>query len=151
MIYDNEYQMYHGGQQFNNAVDNGTFDGYVIMMQSQVSFGGGHYAYLKEIIDYMVEYNKLDPFKVITNGLSAVDAILAEGGNYTNTMYPTLGHGVWNTAWDEPDFWPYVNRYYKSDPWPLFGRTEFCPGETYNVTLALMTGFNNYEWRKMEF
>ncbi|MEO8711979.1 MAG: hypothetical protein ABI405_07655, partial [Parafilimonas sp.] len=34
-IYDNEYQLYHGGQGFAAAVDNGTYDGYVLVMQSQ--------------------------------------------------------------------------------------------------------------------
>src|SRR5258708_7169742 len=31
---DNEYQLFHGGDVFDNAVTNGTFDGYVILMQS---------------------------------------------------------------------------------------------------------------------
>jgi hypothetical protein len=34
-IYDNEYQLYHGGQGFANAVTNGSFDGYILCMQSQ--------------------------------------------------------------------------------------------------------------------
>src|SRR5690349_14404461 len=70
-IYDNEFQLYHGGQSFMNKVENGTFDGYVLMMQSQGFWGGGHYQYLKELIDYMVINNKLDPFHVVDNGLSA--------------------------------------------------------------------------------
>jgi len=35
-IYDNEYQLYHGGQGFDNSVSNGSFDGYILCMQSQV-------------------------------------------------------------------------------------------------------------------
>src|SRR5690348_14858725 len=33
-IYDNEYQLLNGGQKFMNAVDDGTFDGYILCMQS---------------------------------------------------------------------------------------------------------------------
>ncbi len=31
-IYDNEYQLYHGGQLHMNAVDNGQFDGYLLYL-----------------------------------------------------------------------------------------------------------------------
>src|SRR3981081_1966400 len=67
-IYDNEFQLYHGGEQFMNNVDNGTFDGYVFLMQSQGFWGGDQYLLVKEIIDYMVINNKLDPFHVADNG-----------------------------------------------------------------------------------
>lgn len=70
-IYDNEYQLYHGGDNFAAAVDNGTFDGYILCMQSQGFWGAGQYQYIAEIIDYMVANNKLDPFRVSDNGLSA--------------------------------------------------------------------------------
>src|ERR1700759_5550145 len=72
-IYDNEYQLYHGGDDFLAAVNNGTFDGYVLCMQSP---GNGYwdeseYQQITELIDYMVTNNKLDPFRVSDNGLSA--------------------------------------------------------------------------------
>ena len=70
-IYDNEYQLYHGGDVFQTAVDNGTFDGYILCMQSQGFWGDGQYQYLTEIIDYMIANNKLDAFQVSDNGLSA--------------------------------------------------------------------------------
>ena len=199
-IYDNEYSLLHGGQKFRDAVDNGNFDGYVIVMQTPGgSWGVSEYVFMREIIDYMIINNKLDPFRVITNGLSAGaqgtwemynnyptyvasllpmsgvysafsqpsyvnnvkftpiwnfhggldgspapytafqvrDAMDAQGANYKNTLYPTLGHGTWNTAWAEPDFWPYVNKANMSNPWPLFGRTEFCPEDQINVTIGL--------------
>lgn len=209
-IYDNEYQLYHGGDDFAAAVDNGTFDGYILCMQSQGFWGAGQYQYIAEIIDYMVANNKLDPFRVSDNGLSAGgqgtwemmfnypayiaaaipmssvsigykdasnvnkakftpiwlvqggkdgspapptaqqvrDAFVAAGGNFTYTEYPDLGHGVWDRLWTEPDFFPYILRAYGSNPWPLTGRTEFCPNDNINVTLGLPTGFNEYQWRK---
>ena len=50
--------------------------------------------------------------------------------------------------WAEPDFIPYMLRAYSSNPWPLFGRSEFCPGDPINVTIGLTAGFDQYEWRK---
>lgn len=209
-IYDNEYQLYHGGQGFSNSVDNGSFDGYILCMQSQGFWGGSQYQYITEIIDYMVTNNKLDAFRISDNGLSAGgqaswemmmnfptyvaasvpmsgvsigykdnsvvnalkftpiwlfqggldgspapstaqqvrDAFLNAGGNFKYTEYPDLGHGVWDRVWTEPDFYPFLLRAYGANPWPLTGRTEFCPADAINVTLGLAPGFSAYEWRK---
>jgi large repetitive protein len=210
-IYDNEFQLYHGGQQFRDNVDNGNFDGYVLAMQTQNGFWGTPaYDAMKAIIDYMVVNNKLDPFRVVDNGLSAGgtgtwemslqnptyiaatlpmsassteyyqaaninklkfmpvwifqggldgnpdpyttklvrDAYLNAGANFKYTEYPNLGHGTWNTAWAEPDFYPFVLRANAANPWPLTGRQEFCPGDAINITLGLTPGFAQYEWRK---
>lgn len=210
-IHDNEYHLYHGGEVFNNAVNSGAFDGYVLFMQSPGGFfGGAHYQNIAELIDYMVANNKLDPFRVSVNGLSgggqaswemlinkpayiaaslpmswtqteykqpAVvntvkhtplwifqggqdgspapstseqvrDAILGAGGNFRYTVYPELGHGTWDKAWSEPDFFPFLTRAYAANPWPHFGRTEFCPGDAINVTLGLNPGFGAYQWRR---
>ncbi len=208
-IYDNEYQLYHGGDVFQAAVDNGTFDGYILCMQSQGFWGSGQYQYITEIIDYMIANNKLDPFQVSANGLSAGgqgtwemlldhpnyissalpmsnvsigykdtsvvnvvkytpmwlfqggvdgapapstaqqvrDAMLAAGGDFTYKEYPTLGHDTWDSTWLQPDFWPYMLRAYCSNPWPLTGRTKFCPGDNINVTIGLAPGFDAYQWR----
>ncbi len=207
-IYDNEYSLYHGGDVFNAAVDNGTFDGYVFIMQSQGFWGGNQYTYTKEIIDYMIANNKLDPFAVSDNGLSAGgqatwemlltypnyiasaipmsqvdisykdadtvnevkftpiwniqggldgapapstahqvrDAMLAAGGNYRYTEYPNLGHDTWDQTWTEPDFYPFMLRAYASNPWPLTGRTAFCPNDTINVIMGVAPGFDQYQW-----
>jgi len=209
-IYDNEYQLYHGGQFFNNSVNNGTFDGFILTGQSASFWGGDHWNYIRDIIDYMVVNNKLDPFQIANNGLSAGgnacwnsiastptyytatlpmcgievsfanstlinnikykpiwyfqgaldgsptaytakyvrDQFLAAGANFNYKEYPTLAHGIWNTVWAEPDFFPFINRSYGSNPWPLNGKSQFCPGETINTTIGLAPGFDQYEWRK---
>ncbi|MBS1659465.1 MAG: fibronectin type III domain-containing protein [Bacteroidetes bacterium] len=208
--YDNEYQLYHGGDVFLNAVNNGTFDGYVIALQTAGGWGANEFQLLKELIDYMGTNNKLDIFHVTGNGLSGggggtwamflanptynagiapmsgVDvsyanndivtkclyqqiwnlhggldgspapatasvvnqAMLAAGAHYVDKNYVTLGHGVWDSVWQEPDFWPFMNRAYAANPWPLFGRTKFCPGDPINVTIGLVAGFQAYQWRK---
>jgi pimeloyl-ACP methyl ester carboxylesterase len=208
--YDNEYQLYHGGDFFRASVDNGSFDGYIICMQSTSYWGNNHYDLLKEIVDYMVANNKLDPFQISVNGLSAGgqaswemanrypnmisamlpmswtsffyandpwltqlksmpkwifqggrdgspdpnttefvrDGFLNAGGYFKYTLYPDLGHGTWDRAWSEPDFWKFQLRAYPSNPWPLFGRSEFCPADPIDASLVLSPGFDAYEWRR---
>jgi large repetitive protein len=210
-IYDNEYSLLHGGQLFRDRVDNGSFDGYVLVMQTTNGFWGTNpYNAIRGIIDYMVINNKLDGFRIIANGLSSGgsgtwemtsnhptyiaasmpmsasstlysqssfvqplkftpiwifqggldpaptpyttegvrDAFLAAGATFKYTLYSNLAHGTWNTAWADPDFFPYLNRANKANPVVLFGRSEFCPGDAINITLGLTAGFAQYEWRK---
>ena len=209
-VYDNEYSMANGGPIFLSAVDNGQFDGFIIIPQSTTGWTTNHYAVVKMILDYMIANNKLDPFGISDNGLSAggnatwdfmvnyptyiahalpmsgcsianaqasyIDkykftpvwhfqggldknpdpnttnqvkaAVDAAGGQFKTTLYPTLGHGTWSTAWAEPDFFPSCVRAYSANPWPLFGRTEFCPGDPISVTIGCAPGFSSYQWRK---
>jgi len=207
---DNEFHLLHGAQGFAGAVDNGTFDGYVLFMQSEGFFHGGHYNAIVDIINYMIQNNKLDPFDIVANGLSSGgeatwsitinhptyisaalpmswcqsnyadantinklkatpiwifqggldynpppsttrsvrDAYLAQGGNFRYTEYPEADHTTWYHAWGEPDFWPFLNKAYSSNPWPLYGKHEFLPNEAINATLMLAPGFSAYQWRK---
>jgi hypothetical protein len=208
-ITNNEKHLLLGHQFFQANVDNGNYDGYILSMQSQGFFGVNHYLAQMEIIDYMVANNKLDPFAVVSNGLSSggqgtwdvmvnhptrVSAALPmswnalqykdpavidkvkfspiwhfqggldgnptpltsevvqnayndAGGNFKNTLYPNLSHWTWDAAWAEPDFWPFIKRAYASNPWPLFGKKEFFPGEPVHAVLGIAPGFSNYEWR----
>jgi predicted esterase len=208
-VYDNEYSLYHGGGGFCANVDNGNFDGFVIVPQSTTGFfGAPHYANLKQIIDTLIQSNKLDENRVFVDGLSGggtatwefmfaypkliagflpisgcsvaykdqvndfkyipmwifqggqdnnphpntteqvMTAALAAGANVKETLYPNGGHGIWDNAWAEADFYPFLNRQHKANPWAQGGHYEFCPGETVNATLGLTAGFDGYEWRK---
>ncbi len=83
---------------------------------------------------------------------SATEQVVAEikalGGDIKYTLYPSLGHGVWNTAYEDPDFFPFINRAHKANPLVFFGRTEFCVGDPVYVKMGLTPGFDGYEWRK---
>ncbi|MCM5527269.1 fibronectin type III domain-containing protein [Parasegetibacter sp. NRK P23] len=213
-IYDNEYQLYHGGQRFMNYVDNGSFDGFLLYPQTSSgsgAFNTGHFQNIKELIEnYFVPEVNVDINRVIVDGLSGgggatwqmltnhtklvaaglpISAVsvadgdaskvqslkwtpiwLFQGGldkspapftargvvsNYRNagsnisyTEYPNLGHGCWNQAWVEPQFIPFINKAHKANPWPLNGRTEYCPGDPINQVIGLTAGFDGYEWRK---
>ncbi|HVU56509.1 MAG TPA: fibronectin type III domain-containing protein [Puia sp.] len=70
------------------------------------------------------------------------------GANYKYTIYPDLGHGTWDRGWAEPDFWPFCNRAYGANPWPLHGQVQFCPGVTPRDTIGVAPGFDAYQWRK---
>ena len=209
-VYDNEYSLYHGGNVFESAVSGGTFDGYVLVMQTSGSWGPNQMVAQQYIIDYMIRNNKLDPFRVYLNGLSAggagdwefyqsaptypagvlpmssvaialdnpdtvakykytpiwmitggldgspapytaqqvTNAMTAQGANFTWLDMTTQGHDTWDSAWSMTTFWPWLKAQYSSNPWCLFGRTQFCPGDSINVTVGLVAGFQAYQWRK---
>ncbi len=213
-IYDNEYQMYHGGELHRNAVDNGKFNGFLLYPQTSSSDGLWNSVdrkYIMELIEnFLIPEVHVDPFRVSVDGLSggglntwmflknypkltaaclpisssgsilndvvidnkftpiwlfqgALDLNPAPisstrlrdisngaGGNFTYSEYPNLGHGCWYSAWNEPDYFPFINRAHKANPWPLYGRTEFCyngPGSI-NTTIGVTSGFNEYQWRR---
>ena len=77
-----------------------------------------------------------------------VNAAAGLGMDYTYTLYPNLGHGVWNTHYNEPDFFPFFLRANKTNPVVYFEKTEFCPGDVIEATMAVTAGFDGYEWRK---
>jgi hypothetical protein len=77
-----------------------------------------------------------------------VSSFEAAGSNITYTEYPTLGHSSWNAAWAEANFPVFINKANKANPWPEFGRFEFCPGDAINQVLGVTAGFDDYEWRK---
>jgi len=209
-MYDNEYQLFHGGQRHQDSVNSGKFDGFLLYLQNQYGFyGNAHYDAIAELIqNFLVPQNKADINRVYVDGLSGGgtaswefairyptltaaclpisaanlsfrnsantlkyipiwhfqggqdrnpdpstsaalgDAILAVGGAYKRTVYPTRGHSCWNDAWSEPDYFPFMLRSHKANPVPLFGKYEFCVGESVNVTLGVSPGFSAYEWRK---
>jgi hypothetical protein len=212
VITDNENSMAHGGSNvFQANINNGVWDGYVIFPQNtNGAWDPAAITYMKEVLDYMTTNNKVDPFHIVVNGLSAggggcwvncfnypqvisaavimssnnqgngsatnitktkftplwdiqggldtgpspFDANIvnaneqAAGAQYKYTIYADLGHGTWDRTWTEPDFWPFMNRSYSSNPWALSGKTAFCPGVTINSTLGVAPGFNAYEWRR---
>ncbi|MBW8686719.1 fibronectin type III domain-containing protein [Chitinophaga rhizophila] len=210
-VYDNEYQLQHGGQNFETQTDNGNFDGFLFYGQTaDGQWGNGQFDAIKELMDSLAVQCKGDLNRISVNGLSAggygswafiqrypqlfaaalpmsgistgdgsstnvnktkysamwyfqggldnapapytannvVAAIDNAGGNLRYSYYANLGHGTWNTAWAEADFIPFINRVNVLNPWPLGGRSEFCPGETFSITAGIAPGFAAYEWQK---
>lgn len=76
------------------------------------------------------------------------DSMAKYGVNFKETLYPGVGHGTWYYFWNEPGFWPFVNKSYSSNPWSLYGKSQFWPGEPVNATIGVNLGFEGYEWRR---
>jgi predicted esterase len=209
-IYDNEHQLYLGGQVHMTAVDKGLFNGFLLYPQSQLEYWpSSSLSNVDKLIEtVMIPQLKIDPFRIYLNGLSAggnaawnfflkytkliaaftpisassssyIDSvnnfkftpiwhfqgalddnpapatshalgnkIMAAGSNYKYTEFSYRGHDCWYQAWAMPDYFPFYNRAYKSNPWALGGRFEFCPGDPILDTLGVTPGFDGYEWRK---
>ncbi len=86
------------------------------------------------------------PMPSASRGLG--NKILGAGGNYRYTEFSTRAHDCWYQAWTEKDYFPFMMRAHKANPWALSGRTEFCPGDSVLATVGVTAGFNGYEWRK---
>ncbi|RYY61720.1 MAG: T9SS type A sorting domain-containing protein [Chitinophagaceae bacterium] len=213
-IYDNEYQLYHGGELHRNAVDNNNFDGFLLYAQSANTGGDWspwHFSVIKEIVEnYLVPQVKADINRIIVDGLSGggsatwqfartypqmvaavlpisapvnvqttnasipnlkftpiwtfqgglddgptpfttenvVNAYKNAGSDMTYTLFPKEGHGCWYSAWGQANYFPYLRKANKLNPWPLNGRTEYCPGETISQVIGVTPGFTSYKWRK---
>jgi chitodextrinase/dienelactone hydrolase len=70
------------------------------------------------------------------------------GGNIRYTLYPELGHSVWNQHWAEPDFVPFMNKTHKANPLVFFLHDAWCSPGTVAARLGLTAGFYQYEWQK---
>ena len=76
------------------------------------------------------------------------NAMVAAGGDYKYSEYANVGHNTWDSAFADPDFFPFLVRSYCSNPWVLYGRTGFCSASGLNLTVGVPPGFDGYQWRK---
>lgn len=72
------------------------------------------------------------------------------GGTPRYTLYPNLGHGVWNTAYAEPDFFSWFQQYSKLTIHAYNGISEICDVANMSVRLGISKGFDAYEWRMIK-
>ena len=79
----------------------------------------------------------------------AIDFISSLGGTPRHKEYPLLGHGIWNNAWSEPDFWSWMQQFSKLKIHPYFGKTEFCDKAPFSTQLGVSPGFDGYRWKKV--
>jgi predicted esterase len=75
--YDNQFQLLQGPPQFDAAMTNGQYDGYVLAIQLQNNVSSPPTVYyqgilndIMNIVKYMIANNKVDPFHIVVNGLS---------------------------------------------------------------------------------
>ena len=70
-VYDNEFHLVHGGQYHAEKVNDGTFDGFMIYPQSQAGYLQSYFPVMKDLMDSLVKYVKLDIDRVHVGGLSS--------------------------------------------------------------------------------
>lgn len=66
------------------------------------------------------------------------------GADVRYTLYPELGHGTWNSAFSEPDFFSWMLGQNKADIHSFVGSEVICSGE--GTRLQLADGFPAYQW-----
>ena len=70
-IWDNEFHLVHGGQSHAQKINDGTFDGFMIYPQSQAGYLQSYFPAIKDLVDSMVKYVKLDIDRIHVGGLSS--------------------------------------------------------------------------------
>jgi predicted peptidase len=77
-----------------------------------------------------------------------IDRLISAGGSVKYTLYPKLGHNVWDTAYKEEGFFKYLSTAHKANPVPFKGITEFLKGNEIKTSVSITPGFKGYEWRR---
>lgn len=77
---------------------------------------------------------------------SMISKLVANGGTPEYKLYPTLAHGVWNTAYGEADFWSWMLSKDKRNIYVFGGSTELCLNAT--KKLGFSYGYLAYRWKK---
>ena len=126
-------------------------------------------------IDGIDEY-KYTPIWLFQGGLDSnprpstsenlINEILQAGGKVRYSIWYNSGHSIFDKAYGDADFFPYMTNARKSNPivfggefisidqqgdkevFEIIPQNEFCPGDNVSATLGLTAGFQNYEWRK---
>lgn len=64
------------------------------------------------------------------------------------TKYSNLGHGTWNAAYDEPDFFTWLRSKHKSTIHVFADNPTLCTTTGQGVRMDLAPGFLAYQWEK---
>jgi hypothetical protein len=70
------------------------------------------------------------------------------GMNIRYSLYPNLGHGTWNTAYAEPDFFSWMLSKNKSQVHVFYNSPQICATNGQGAKLGFAAGFLAYQWEK---
>lgn len=73
-----------------------------------------------------------------------IDKLKSKGGNPRFTVYWNLDHGVWNTAYQEPDFFSWMRAQDKRNIYVFGGSTTLASNPS--IKLGFSEGFLSYQW-----
>lgn len=71
-----------------------------------------------------------------------------EGMIVRYTLYPELGHGTWNNAMNEPDFFKWMLSQSKAKIHTFAGSTSLCGTNGQGLKMQLSEGFRAYQWER---
>lgn len=64
------------------------------------------------------------------------------------TVYPDLGHNVWNNAYAEPDFFSWILNKNKANIFVRYQHTSLCSSGGNGIELRVAYGFWAYQWQR---
>lgn len=70
------------------------------------------------------------------------------GASVRYYLYENLGHGTWNTAYREPDFFSWILEKRKYNPHVYYGNPIICNTTQVGVKLGFSKGFFAYQWER---
>ena len=70
------------------------------------------------------------------------------GAEVRYSLYPNYGHGTWNAAYSETDFFSWMQAQSKRNIHVFFGNTNTCATSGQGVKLGFSAGFLAYQWEK---
>jgi predicted esterase len=73
-----------------------------------------------------------------------VDVLKSKGAAPIYTLYPTLGHNTWTTAYAETDFFSWILSQNKKNIYVFGSQTELCANSS--IKLGFSDGFLAYQW-----
>jgi hypothetical protein len=79
---------------------------------------------------------------------SIISKFRSAGGTPRYTLYPTLGHVVWNKAYSEPDFFSWMKSKNKANIHLYKGISNIVKSKSQYPKLMLAEGFFAYQWQK---
>jgi chitodextrinase len=79
---------------------------------------------------------------------NTVKAFRDAGAVIRYSYYAHLGHGTWNTAYNEKDFFPWILAKRKYNPHVYYGNPVICNTTGAGVRIAFSNGFRAYQWEQ---
>lgn len=64
------------------------------------------------------------------------------------SKYPNIGHGTWNTAYNEPDFFTWLRSKHKSEIHVFADNPTLCTTTGEGVKMELAEGYLAYQWER---
>ncbi|HEX9514000.1 MAG TPA: fibronectin type III domain-containing protein [Puia sp.] len=140
-VYDNEFQLFHGGDLHQYFANVGDFDGFLLYPQSQNTSGGWDQQQLDAIADiitkYLVPEQRVDINRISVNGLSG-------GGDATwqfAETHPTLPASVLPMSSASISDESYANSLKFTPIWLFQGGLDRSPDPS--TTIQVVNAFNN--------